>query len=156
MDNFVFQDAQKLPDLSPRLARVEPSREIGECFILLNVFAIRLFFKILALQYNPSHLEMEDLTFHMRSQWRDVARCIVPLFTNSEIEHIELHEREDQPLRFLQAWIEKHGLEATRESLCAALIAVGLASGAKEVFPEIYEKMTKVLYFLSSDSSDAS
>ena len=87
---------------------------------------------------------MEDLTFVMRSQWIDVARVIFPYLTDSEIAKIQLHDREDQALRFLEAWIDKYDLSATRESLVSALISVGLASGAKEVFPEIYEKITKV------------
>ena len=104
----------------------------------------------LALQYNPSHLEMEDLSFVMRSQWIDVARVVFPYLTDSEIAKIQLHDREDQALRFLEAWIDKYDLSATRESLVSALITVGLASGAKEVFPEIYEKITKVhIHFIS-------
>ena len=114
-----------------------------------SIFLVHLLFFLkinVALRYNPSHIEIEDLTFHMRSQWRDVARCIVPVLTDFEIKEIELEEREDQPGRFLDAWINKHGLDAMRDALCAALLSVGLSAGAKDVFPEIYEKLTKVIY----------
>ena len=93
---------------------------------------------------------MDYLSSIMRSKWIDVARVIFPYLTDSEIAKIELHAREDQALRFLEAWIDKYDLSATRESLVKALIRVGLASGAKEVFPEIYEKITKVLYIFRS------
>ena len=80
----------------------------------------------------------------MRSRWRIVARFIVPVFNEFEIKEIELEEREDQPGRFLQAWIRKYRLDATREALCAALFAADLGSSAREVFPDIYENMTQV------------
>ena len=127
--------------------RLEPSRDLGKFFNLMYFFFVLLIFLDVALQHNPSHLEMEELTFAMRSQWIDVARVIFPPLANSEVERVKLHNREDQALRFLEAWIEEHDLNATRESLVSALVRVGLSSGAKEVFPEIYEKITKVLYF---------
>ena len=131
--------------------RLEPSREMGKFFNLMYFIFVLLIVLDVALEYNPSHLEMEELTFVMRSQWIDVARVIFPYLTDSEIAKIEVHDREDQALRFLQAWIDKYDLSATRESLVKALISVGLAAGAKEVFPEIYEKMTKVLYFFINE-----
>ena len=142
----------KLPDFemvtTDRYGRLKPSRDMGKFFIFTRLYLILFFCTNLALMFNPSHLEMEDLTFIMRSQWIDVARVIFPPLANSEVERVKLHDREDQPGRFLDAWIEEHGLDATRESIVSALIKVGLSSGAKEVFPELYEKMTKVLYFL--------
>ena len=131
--------------------RLKPSREIGKFFILIRLFLTLFFCTNLAPRFNPSHLEIEDLTFIMRSKWIDVARVIFPSLSNSEVEKVKLHDGEDQPGRFLDAWIEEHGLDATRESIVSALIKVGLASGAKEVFPELYEKMTKVLIFGSTD-----
>ena len=143
----------KFPDFemvtTDKHGRLKPSREVGKFFILMRFNLILFFCTNLGLMFNPSHIEMEDLTYFMRSKWIDVARVIFPPLSNSEVEKVKLHDREDQPGRFLNAWIEEHGLDATRESIVSALIKVGLASGAKEVFPELYEKMTKVLvYFL--------
>ena len=142
----------KLPDFemvtTDKHGRLKPSRDMGKFFILVRLYLILFFCTNLALMFNPSHQEMEDLTFIIRSQWIDVARVIFPPLANSEVEKVKLHNREDQVLRFLEAWIEEHRLDATRESIVSALIKVGLSSGAKEVFPELYKKMTKVLYFL--------
>ena len=82
----------------------------------------------------------------MGSQWKVVAQFIVPVLTNVEIKAIELEETEDQPCRFLDAWIKKHGLKATPEALCSALLSADLGSGAKEIFPEVYKNMTKVIH----------
>ena len=92
---------------------------------------------------------MDKLAEFMGSEWRFVAQCIVPVLTDSEINKIEFEKRkEDQPGLFLDAWINKNGLNATREALCSALFGADLGSPAKEVFPEIYEKMTKVFSVL--------
>ena len=91
------------------------------------------------------HELLHELASVMRSRWTVVARFIVPVLSDSEIKEIEVEEKENrQPVRFLNAWIGKHGLKATREALCSALFSADLGSGVKEVFPEIYEKMTKV------------
>ncbi|XP_065846027.1 uncharacterized protein [Oscarella lobularis] len=95
------------------------------------------------LQYNPSHLEMDAVAYAMGSQWRVVAQLIMPVLSEFEIQKIESEEQENQPLCFLQAWINKHGLKATRAALCSALFFADLGSGAREVFPEIYENMSK-------------
>ena len=127
-------------------SRSSLKHELGTVNVTLVVSCIVL---SIALEFNPSHQEIEDLTFLMRSRWRVVARFIVPVFTESEIDKIEAMEREDQPCRFLQAWIRKHRLDATRDALCAALFAADLGSSAQEVFPEIYENMTRVCLLCS-------
>ena len=151
----MFQGALKLPEVNfvttdkYGFLKLEPSRDVGKFFILIRLYLILLVYANVALRYNPSHLEMDEISYIMRFQWRVVARFIVPFFTDFEIKEIELEEREDQPLRFLQAWIRKHGLKATREALSAALFSADLGSGVREVFPEIYENMTKVFYCLN-------
>ena len=102
---------------------------------------ILIFIDNLASQCNPSHEEIEKVAFLMRSRWSLVARFIVPVFTEFEIREIEVMDREDQPARFIDAWIQKYRLDASREALCAALFAADLASSAKEVFPEIYDNV---------------
>ena len=117
--------------------------------ILINYFAavFELFSTDIDLQYNPSHLEMDAVAYAMGSQWRVVAQLIMPVLSEFEIQKIESEEQENQPLCFLQAWINKHGLKATRAALCSALFFADLGSGAREVFPEIYENMSKVFNF---------
>ena len=152
--NFGFQGTLKLPEVNfvttdeYGFLKLEPSRDVGKFLILTRFYLTLLVYMNVALRSNPSHLEMDKLSYIMRNQWRVVARFIVPYLTDFEIKQIELEEEEDQPLRFLESWIKKHGLKATREALCSALLFADLGSGAREVFPEIYAKMTEVYFIL--------